>query len=390
MIITTKVNVLAVDSATNHNLPNATASDFKAEVYLQGSVKNCDKSYKEMKGNTLHGMGCAYCTVCGVYTSVTGKSVDVVEVCRKYAPNYYVLGQGSSHSAIPDILKEYGFKTNGIGANKNNFLDYLRNGYMVCAITSSVFTNQGHFVYFYGYKKESGKEYCRVATSSRDNQNSQWFDIGTVMGSLNSGAGAGGPLWAVTEYNGSDAVENGSGETVSDADTQVDMGITEVGSAMDEGQFAVLSNWDTSLVTMAQKEWLSVNEQKQIATWKSNIDNNSMTYVSFMRRLISFIGIFITIWCLFFALSYYMDRVNNFFDVSMMNIVTMGRLQISPDNSSTFNKSSKEVSKSEIKLVNRRDVIFIVMIGCVVGVLLVSGGIYGLVNMIQTLIQKIV
>lgn len=384
------VEVKAVDNATNHNLPNAASSDFKASIYLQWQVKNCDKPYSEMSGRTLHGMGCGYCTACGIYTSTTGKKKDAVEVCRKYAPKHYCPGSGSYHTVIPAILGDWGFKVKGIGANKKQFLDYLRNGYMVGAITSSVFTSAGHFVYFYGYKKEGSKEYCRVATSSKDEQNSQWFAISTVMGSLNMGASNGGPLWAVTEYSGSDKAENGSAPTTPETSTQDSLEITEIGAAMSETDFAVYDNWDSSLVAMATKEGLSVNEQKQVATWGNNIETNSMTYISFMRRLISFLGIMITIWCLFFYLSYWLDRVNTFIDVSMMSIVTMGSLQISPDNSSTFNKSSSEVSKGQVKLVNQRDVIFITVVGCVVGILLISGKIYYLLDMLMSVMQKIV
>lgn len=380
LLLSNTVGVSAVDSSTKHNLPNACASDFTAFVYNQNDTKWNKKAV--VSDRTVASSGCGFCTVCGIDTTVSGTSRNPYDVFKNNL-DQYVVNQGGKHSVISTILGKWGYSVKGIGNNKATFVEYLKAGYLVPAITSSVFTSAGHFVYFYGYKKESGTEYCRVATSSRLAQNDQWFTISTVMGSLNNSASSGGPLWVVTAYSGT-PTENGTETTaeVTSTEDSSNLSLNIKGNLMAESEFIGSDNWYENVVAMATKEGLTVNEQKQIGLWGNNIEQSSDNWVTYLRAMICFIGIFITIWCMFIYIAYWLDRTNNFVEFSMLELLSLGALKVSPDN--------KEQRVDKVYYVNHVGVMKVVFAGVLIGVLIISGKIYTLVSMLFKVIDKIV
>ena len=132
-----------------------------------------------------------------------------------------------------------------------------------------------------------------------------------------------------------------------------------------------------SPLSFPSADMMTVNEQKQIANWSENIDNEKTTVVSLLRTLIAFLGILVTIYSIFIYLAYWLDRVNNIIPIEVLPTITLGNLSISPDETSTFNPNTEGK-----KVVIHKDVIKIVVIGCTLGVLLMTGRIYVIISFI--------
>ncbi len=153
-------------------------------------------------------------------------------------------------------------------------------------------------------------------------------------------------------------------------------GFKVTGQVYDESYFLTTGlDLQDSVLVMPDKDMLTVNEQTQIASWSENIDNQKETGVTWLRTLIAFLGILITIYSLFIYVAYWLDRVNNIVPVYLLPILTFNHLCISPDETSTFNP---EVEGT--KAVIHKDIIKIVFIGCTLGVLLMTGQIYKIVE----------
>ena len=155
-------------------------------------------------------------------------------------------------------------------------------------------------------------------------------------------------------------------------------GVQISGQVYDESYFLTtgLDLVDSPLL-MPDKDMMTVNEQRQVAQWSENIDNNKTTVVSWLRTLIAFLGIMITIYSLLLYLAYWLDRVNNIIPFYVLPTITLGQLSISPDDTSTFNP---EVQGK--KVVIHKDIIKIVIIGCTLGVLLMTGQMYNIIGFI--------
>lgn len=389
-----KVNAEELKKASEVGLPDATASDFTAKGYKQGNYKKPLKKYPD---KTISSMGCGFCTVCGIHTTISGEKKDPYNVANENI-QYYSHGSGCKHAVINGILSKWGYTVKGIGGSKAELQKYLQNGYIVAMISKGpIYTNAGHFLYVYGYskrtsytttrvagsdKKDRPEKVCaRVFTSSMSFQNNQWFPLDTIVADSRSSADAGGPFWAVVKYDGKVA-ENG-GTSDSD-DSSEDEGTTTTGDGyiqfggqtFNEEYFINEDNqWGYNLVEMASSESLTVNEKTQIAKWSENIKNNSRGVVGFFRTLTAFLGILITIYSLLLYMCYWLDRSNNIVEVSTLKILTFNQIEISPDENSTFNPRQQGT-----KLVIHKDIVLIVFIGCTLGVLIMTGQIYNIVG----------
>ena len=86
-------------------------------------------------------------------------------------------------------------------------------------------------------------------------------------------------------------------------------------------------------------------------------------------------GILFEVWMMFIYLAYWFDRINNFIEVSLLSIITFGKLRISPDeNECTF--SVKSLASSEMRTINHKKLLGVVIVGLAFGALIISGTIF--------------
>ena len=181
---------------------------------------------------------------------------------------------------------------------------------------------------------------------------------------------------SITSYISADTAAKKNSEDKKQTESNSKVKVT--GQVYDESYF-LTANKDLidSPLLMPDKDMMTVNEQTQVARWAENIDNKEVTVVNWLRTLIAFLGIMITIYSVFIYLAYWLDRVNNIIPFWVLPTITLGQLVVSPDDTSSFNP---EVQGK--KAVIHKDIIKIVVIGCTLGVLLMTGQIYNIIGFI--------
>lgn len=131
--------------------------------------------------------------------------------------------------------------------------------------------------------------------------------------------------------------------------------------------------------------WLADNDIQEVENWKADLekDNSESILIRGGRFVSIFFGIIFEVWMMLIYLSYWFDRLNNFFDFSLLSVLTFGRLRISPDESEcTF--AMTDLGKGDKRTVNHKKILEVCVLGLSFGALIVSGAIFeilqGLVN----------
>lgn len=129
--------------------------------------------------------------------------------------------------------------------------------------------------------------------------------------------------------------------------------------------------------------WLNDDDISEVADWKADLEktNSESILIKGGRFLSILFGILFEVWMLLIYLAYWFDRLNNFFDVSVLSIMTFGRLRISPDeNECTF--SISDLAKGDKKTINHKKLLEVCILGLAFGTLIVSGTIFSLLQVL--------
>lgn len=151
--------------------------------------------------------------------------------------------------------------------------------------------------------------------------------------------------------------------------------------------------WKTSTRSSLQFsdiQALRIDDIGDIEDWEADIRlrNSDSLLIRGGRWLTILFGIIFNVWMLLIYISYWFDRLNNFFDYSLLNIVTFGRLLISPDESEcTFSLTS--LGKGEKRTVNHRKILEVVIIGLAFGTMIVSGVFFRILSLVVNKILEI-
>lgn len=180
-----------------------------------------------------------------------------------------------------------------------------------------------------------------------------------------------------------------SGNTNSDLDKE--LGETMVVSGLwKETDFVKWKNSTRSVLEFSDIQNLHNNDIYDVENWKADINkkNSESILIKGGRWLTILFGIIFNVWMLLIYISYWFDRLNNFFDYSLLNLLTFGRLLISPDEDEcTFSLSS--LGKGEKRTVNHRKVLEVVIIGLAFGTLIISGTFFKILSVVVNKILEI-
>lgn len=154
--------------------------------------------------------------------------------------------------------------------------------------------------------------------------------------------------------------------------------------------FSKLTEIDiNSILDNARRERLNQSELYSLKQWEDNVGRGREVniFITCGRRAVAFLSILFMVWMLFIYVAYWFDRVNNFFDINMLGMVTFGRLRIAPlEEDSTYSKKSE--SEASMKTVGHRDVLFIIITGLVFGAVIATGQIYVWIAKIVTFMMR--
>ena len=152
------------------------------------------------------------------------------------------------------------------------------------------------------------------------------------------------------------------------------------------GQFCKLNEIDIQDVYIknATRDNLSQSELNSLIAWEDNIERSEEQtgIISWVRTLITFLGILFIVWVVLIYGAYWFDRTNNFFEFSVLGLLTAHKLMVSDtESTSTYSLGLNSKSKQP-KMVNHSAMLKICLISILFGLLIVSGKIYTIIKAI--------
>lgn len=147
------------------------------------------------------------------------------------------------------------------------------------------------------------------------------------------------------------------------------------------------TNVQADLLDKAKRNNLSNEELYNLSNWEDNVrkDAENTGLIKIVRIITMFVGIIFTLWVILIYIAYWFDRINNFVDIDLVGILTLGKLRVSDtEEECTFKVST--LNHSEKKTVNHRAMVFICLTGVLFGVLIISGTFY---KFLQVFVLKI-
>lgn len=176
----------------------------------------------------------------------------------------------------------------------------------------------------------------------------------------------------------------GTGEAGTDTEGQNTLGLTQsefMGyyDEKDLSAYCELAEVDMSALYLdaAQLDNLSQSEVQSIDSWKGNIGMNDADrgFRGVLRRLVQLFGILLTLWALLLYIAYWVDRLNNFIEIDLVSILTLGKFRISDSEDESTYKMFHNRGKGQ-RTVNHRNIITISVIALAFGALLMTGTLY--------------
>lgn len=191
---------------------------------------------------------------------------------------------------------------------------------------------------------------------------------------------------------GNNTGEN-SANTSQDGSENTELTIVPLaGGAYTEAELSNMIVLAEKELSMSDSSTLSTNQTYTLNNWKDTISSNleETILVTWARRIVTIIGILFTLWMIFLYLAYWFDRVNIFFEFSMLEALSFGRLRVSPEEDKCTWQFSELIKskKSNTMTVNNRAMLEIVIIGCIFGGLVISGVLFKIIRFIVLGILK--
>ena len=185
----------------------------------------------------------------------------------------------------------------------------------------------------------------------------------------------------MSEGGGSVGGDSGGAAEVTSADEQAaqNLGIpmAALKGAYSESQLSSIFTLNEVPLEIADASSLSINEHYNLHNWRDTIYSSmeDTLLVRLMRRFVSFLGIMFTVWMIFLYLAYWFDRVNVFFEFSLLLMLSGDKLCLS-DSEEKCTWQLKDLIKSKnkgAKSVNHRAMLQIVILGTLFGGIITSG-----------------
>lgn len=133
-------------------------------------------------------------------------------------------------------------------------------------------------------------------------------------------------------------------------------------------------------------EDLSIQERDELSGWKQTIDyKEEDSQHGFLRAVVMLVGILIIVYSTLLFLAFQFDRINNFIDVPLLYFLTFGKMMtINEDEQSTYNQADVKGAK----MMKQKDILMASLVGIAIGVLLLSGRLFALINAVVSFIGK--
>lgn len=172
------------------------------------------------------------------------------------------------------------------------------------------------------------------------------------------------------------SVQGTPSATVGQSTVNMANGLVEMG-LWNEDQLVDFSRLSESALSFMDRSDLNLIDAGEVVAWRKSIDvvKEDKRYAA-PRQAFVFVGIVLVVWSILLYIAFWFDKINNFVQIQLLPLLSLGILQVSPDEFST-NFDDKRIGK---KVVVHKNIIFIVLIGITLGVLLLTQRLNSIVN----------
>lgn len=176
--------------------------NFEGVIFADGNTQvvyysQLDERWRDKPYGTdpIAGYGCGPTSMAMVVSTLSSETVDPPHMAAWASSNgYWCAGNGSYHTLIPGAAKNWGLSCQG-NLSAQDIVDALSSGKLVVALMGKGhFTKGGHFIVLRGVTA-GGK--ILVADPASVKRSEQEWDLSLIINEAKSGAGAGGPFWAI-------------------------------------------------------------------------------------------------------------------------------------------------------------------------------------------------
>lgn len=172
------------------------------------------------------------------------------------------------------------------------------------------------------------------------------------------------------------SVQGTPSATVGQSTVNMATGLAEIG-LWSEDQLVDFSRLSESALSFIDRSSLDLADAGEVTFWRKSIDmNKEARRYAAPRQVFVFIGIVLVVWSVLMYLAFWLDKINNFVQIQFLPLLTLGILQVSPDEHST-NYDEKRMGK---KVIVHKNMIFISVIGISLGTLLLTQRLNSIIN----------
>lgn len=186
-----------------------------------------------------------------------------------------------------------------------------------------------------------------------------------------TGASGGNPN---SQNQGTTTMEQAGSKGVADYFAQTEWDLEGMGGA------GLKRDFNDFNIELPTKDSLSKDKQRWMSEFADVLSSDTYTkVVNIIRAVIATFALWLVFYAVFLYFAYWLDRLNNFFELRLLHMLTLGRLEVSPDDkTSTFRKHGV----SGERVVIHRDMVFLVVLIITVSMLILSGTLYKWMGML--------
>lgn len=361
----------------------------KLPHYCQGEEPWASLPYNYKEGGTIRSGGCGVCALAMIVSGLTGQDVTpkvMLDHINDMGVDKYATVGGDTEGLLASFKEKWGVDYKVIDDSTKSINSAIDSGCLLyfCTLSNGTYNGDGHYIVCYG--REPSKKGYYMIDSGPVYKVDEWYKYKNAFG------GAASDIYALS--GGTGGVAGGTDATAGqDGTTMADAGATGVADYFAKTEWELEGMGGAGLkrefsdfnIDLPTKDSLSSDIQQWIQTMQEDIIyNNTKKPVIYMRALLASLAIMLCIYAVFLYFAYWLDRLNNFFEFHLLSLLTLGRLDISPDDkTSTFHHSGKE---SKTRLVVHKDMVYIVVVLITASMVILSGAAF---TYIQALIKFI-
>jgi len=140
-------------------------------------------------------------------------------------------------------------------------------------------------------------------------------------------------------------------------------------------------------LSMMNSSSLTANERLEISDWNRSLEYQKEDKMNgLLRAIVMLCGIVVVVYSTLLFLAFQVDRVNNFIDISLVSTMTFGLMMVADDGQSTY---ASKTARGEPKMLTLKDVTIASISGIAVGVLLLSGKLFGIIDAVITFFSNL-